>query len=238
MLLDNMTAEETLKEALPALWQIYKSARNINRRLCSKPMKEQQTSEIHSIQKQGTKYYYILNRWRHTRNFGEYRIVAVFCILRHHEDGRKYFLRFRWLDTKDPIFQTYEFHFIKRYAERKQSSDIRWTDEDFIKAFKDFINDGFDDPSTIYLYEKNEGEFEYEFFEKSSAGLLLGQYYDWPKSALIKYKTFVCGEQAKEFQRKYVDTIVIDSWINKSLGNITNRLSVVNKLDENHVRYL
>ena len=241
MLLDNMNAEETWKEALPALMQINKSARNINNRQSTKPMKEKETTNLYSVQKGGTKYYYVLNRRKLTRNSGEYRVIAVFVILRHNEDGRKYFLRFR-LDTNEPVFQTYEFHFIKRYAERKQKMNIRWTDEDFVEVFKDFVNEGFDDPATIYLYEKNEEDLEYEFFEKSSAGLLFGQFYNWPKGAYMKYKTFVCGEQAKDFQKKYDNTIVFDAWAHKVLGNKdASRLAVVNQLDEvkkNQVRYL
>ena len=238
MILDSMTISETTKEVAPAIAKISTSAQNIFHRAWEKPMTEKEKVTVHSLTVRGTKYYYFLRIRRLSNKYRDFHILAAFTILRHEKDGRRYFLQICPTNSNTFVYKSYEFHFCKRYAERKQGENIRWAEEDFIKVFQTFILEHCFDPSTIYLIGKN-GKDTYNFMEKSSAGMLLGLFHDWPEGVWIRYKTFVCGEDARELQKQFSDTIAYDAWAKKvTLGEMAH-LAVVNCIDDkDDVKYL
>ncbi len=232
MLLDTMSPEETTREFLYAKDRISVAVFGIFQRSLGK--KVDGKFHVHSLSVRGTKYYY-LNRIFDTSN--QYRgfNTIIFTILRHDKGGHKYILMAGppKEGSRTLNFRSYEFHFLRRYAERKQGvCNEPVTDEEFVKLFKDYFSEKCSDPAVIYLtkrIEPDSGEREhFEFIEKSSVGAAFGTYRIWEDSVLVAYKTFVRGDQTYEDQKEIYDHACYQVWANKINGRYESGIEVVN----------
>lgn len=232
MLLDKMSATETTREFCYAKNRIEAAVWGLYRRSLDK--KVDGNFHIHSLTVRGTKYYYLLRLYDKSNRYRGLNTV-IFSILRHDNGGHKYILMAGppKQGENNYNFKSYEFHFLRRYAERKQGDCAEpVTDEEFVKIFRDYFTEKCEDPAVIYLTKRicpDSGEREhFEFIEKSSVGAAFGTYRIWDDGVLVAYKTFVRGDQTFKDQKGIYDHACYQAWAEKIQGQFKSGVEIVN----------